>query len=428
MDVLADVLKTAGTVLRVNDAISHEAPFRHAVPAAEGLALYAVAQGRGKLSVMRKSTPWASGDVVFVNQTVPHDLEGHDDGPVAIITGSLTFSAGFQGVEFLGIPPLLVLHTGEQTATEQLFRRFVSESTAAPPGWQVASEGMALALFVDALRTHGTCSKGGTHGWLRGLADSEIGLALRMMHERPAHRWTVAELAEALSVSRSAFAARFKTVTGRPPLEYLTWWRLHRAAARLRRLDGATIAMVARDAGYESDASFGKAFRREFGKSPGVVRREVLAGVESPLQFELKKRNPFEFMEQEAGLNLIKTAAYLGVEGEEMLSRHGLAGSQYNALRILRGVGAPLVQEEIQSRLIVPTSDFARLMAGLVKAKLVKRHRAADACSITGRGLQVLQELDEPIVAMHRRQFAHFSAGEVAELNRLLVKARRREN
>ena len=159
------------------------------------------------------------------------------------------------------------------------------------------------------------------------------------MHERPAQRWTVAELAETLSISRSAFAERLKAVTGRPPLDYLTWWRLHRAAARLGRLDGSTIAMVARDAGYDSDPSFGKAFRREFGKSPGVVGRETAAGSASPLQFELNKRTPFEVLEQESELNLARTASQFQSEGGELFARHGLIPSEYNVLRILRGVG-----------------------------------------------------------------------------------------
>ena len=428
MDVLTDVLKTAGITLRVNDVSVREIPWRLEAKSAESVAFYAIAEGRCQLSVMRKTTLLVGGDVVFVNHAAPHFLEGSGPDRATIISGTLTFSAGFQGVSFLGIPPVLVLPAAEGTSTAMVFGRFVSEATSSQPGWQAASEGMALALFVDALRAHGASHDGGAHGWLRGLADNEIGQALRMMHERPAHRWTVAELAQALSVSRSTFAARFKTVTGRPPLDYLTWWRLHRAAARLRRLDGATIAMVAREAGYDSDASFGKAFRREFGKSPGAVRREVSAGVASPLQFELKKQTPFEIPEQEAGLNLTKTAWQFQTEGEALFARHGLIPSEYNVLRILRGVGSPIPKTEILARLVVPNSDPQRLFAKLVKARHVQWVRKSDVYSITDQGREILQEIDEPLVDMHRRQLAHFSSGEMAELNRLLVKARRPEN
>ena len=427
MDVLTDILKTAGVALRVTDMMVRALPWRYEAKPAEQIAFYVVAEGCCRLSVNRTMSELAQGDVAFVNSRLIHQLEAIGQSQLTIIAGSVTFLTGFQGAAFLGLPPTLVLHTSSAGASGAVFGRFVAETTLAKPGWRMTSEGLAMGLFVDALRSHGASGNGTAHGWIRGLADNEIGSALRMMHERPAHRWTVAELAQSLSVSRSAFAARFKAVTGRPPLDYLTWWRLHRAAARLRRLDGSTIAMIARDSGYDSDASFGKAFRREFGKSPGEVRREANSGTASPLQFELKKQTPFEIPEQEAGLNLLKTASQLQLEADKLFAGHGLNANAYNVLRILRGVGTIVPRAEILSRLVVPSSDPKQLFTELIKAKFVNWAKKSDDFSITDLGRGILEKIDEPLVDIHRRHLAHFSSGELAEFNRLLVKARRSE-
>ena len=425
MDVLTDVLNTAGMFIRVGEVVVGKPLWRRLASPTEQIIFYAVLAGHCRLVVKRKVSTLSAGDLVFVNQDVAHELRCDDPQVSTLIRGTINFTSGFQGLEFLGLPSVLILHSNR--TTEAVFERFVREATTAEMGWRLASEGLATSLFVTALREHGGACSGETHGWLRGLADNEVGQALRLMHERPAHRWTVEELAQRLSMSRSAFAARFKTVTGRPPLGYLTWWRLHRAAARLRRRDGATIAMIAREAGYDSDVSFGKAFRREFGKPPGDVRREAAAATASPLQFELKKRNPFEVPEQETGLNLFKTTAQFGGEYEELFARHGLNSPAYNVLRILRGVGEPVSKDEILTRMVAPNADTPQVFQRLLKSRLIQFDRTQH-CSITERGRDVLSQIDEPLLDIHRRQLAHLSPGELAELNRLLVKARRPEN
>ncbi len=208
-------------------------------------------------------------------------------------------------------------------------------------GWEQVSECLATSLFITSLRVSETCEthEGGGQGWLRALVDREIGSALRLMHQAPEYRWTVAELAEQLSISRSAFAERFKRITGRPPLEYLTWWRLQRAAASLRRGDSATMFELARNSGYQSEAAFSKAFRREFGVPPGEVRRQALAQKDTPsqLQLEIRKRNPFEFPEQEASLNLAKSFEAVRKPFQDLISGYGITSAEYNILRILRG-------------------------------------------------------------------------------------------
>ena len=96
------------------------------------------------------------------------------------------------------------------------------------------------------------------------------------MHESPDHDWTIVSLAKAAGMSRSAFAARFTDIVGRPAMTYLTDLRLRLAFERLRH--GADpVATIAERSGYRSESSFTRAFRRAFGRSPTSVRREVSA-------------------------------------------------------------------------------------------------------------------------------------------------------
>jgi len=103
--------------------------------------------------------------------------------------------------------------------------------------------------------------------------DPAIGDALRLLHEDPARRWTVAALAAKVGMSRAAFAARFTSLVGQPPLTYLTGWRITLAADSLRDTE-ATVATVARKAGYEDAFAFSVAFKRARGVSPSAWRRQ----------------------------------------------------------------------------------------------------------------------------------------------------------
>ncbi|MEV0621829.1 AraC family transcriptional regulator [Nonomuraea sp. NPDC050404] len=106
----------------------------------------------------------------------------------------------------------------------------------------------------------------------RALADPRIGRALRLMHDRPAHSWTVASLGAEAGMSRATFARRFADLVGQPPLVYLTEWRMTLAADLLRR-PGATVASVARKVGYADGFAFSNAFKRVRGVPPSDLAR-----------------------------------------------------------------------------------------------------------------------------------------------------------
>jgi AraC-like DNA-binding protein len=108
-----------------------------------------------------------------------------------------------------------------------------------------------------------------------GVRDPMIGRALALIHGRIAHRWTAGELAREIGMSRSAFADRFARAMGEPPMRYLARQRLQAAA---RRLEASTdsLARIAFQVGYESEAAFNRAFKREFGVPPASWRRDRL--------------------------------------------------------------------------------------------------------------------------------------------------------
>src|SRR5262245_26969922 len=149
------------------------------------------------------------------------------------------------------------------------------------------------------------------------------------------------------------------------------------------------------------------------------------------LQQELGKKNPFASAEQEATLNLLRTHDHLQQEFAGLFQAHGISSPQYNVLRILRGVGGDgLPCLEVAARMITRMPDITRLVDRLEQAGLAERARtAADRrkvlVRITPAGLALLERLDRPVLELHRRLLGHLTRGELAELNRLLVKIRR---
>jgi AraC-like DNA-binding protein len=109
-------------------------------------------------------------------------------------------------------------------------------------------------------------------GWLAGVRDTHVGSALALIHAEPGRAWTVDKLAREVALSRSALAERFTSLVGESPIQYLTRWRLALAAQALRSGSEA-LAHIAERSGYESEAAFNRAFKREFGVPPAAWRR-----------------------------------------------------------------------------------------------------------------------------------------------------------
>lgn len=152
------------------------------------------------------------------------------------------------------------------------------------------------------------------------------------------------------------------------------------------------------------------------------------------LKEELYKENPFDAVEQEAYLNVMRTHENLFEEFSELFKRHGVTQSQYNVLRILRGHnGTGIRTLEIIKYMVNRVPDITRLIDRMEKSGLVKRchfpkDRRVVLVQITGKGSELLEQLDEPVLALHQRQLSHMTKSEQTELNRLLFKARHPSN
>lgn len=167
------------------------------------------------------------------------------------------------------LPPLAVVPAGPRTGPT--LDLLASEVSRDEPGQDAVLNRLLDLVLVLALRAW--CAESVTlPAWYRALGDPTIGEALRLLHTHPARRWTVADLARAVGLSRAAFAARFAALVGEPPLTYLTGWRMTLAADRLLDTE-ETVAAVARESGYTDAFAFSVAFKRAHGLSPSVWRR-----------------------------------------------------------------------------------------------------------------------------------------------------------
>lgn len=149
----------------------------------------------------------------------------------------------------------------------------------------------------------------------------------------------------------------------------------------------------------------------------------------SQLQKELKKKQPFQQAEQEALLNLMRTNDLFMNRLGRLLRQFDLTSSQYNVLRILRGEGKPLPSLEIAGRMIQVVPAITGLIDRLEKQGLVSRRRCEDDrrvvyVELTSKARSILEEIDGPITSLHTRLLGHLGSDELAELSRLLVKAR----
>jgi len=129
-------------------------------------------------------------------------------------------------------------------------------------------------LFIETLRRYMERLPPEQIGWLAGARDPVVGTALALLHRKPSHPWTVAEVATEAGSSRAVVAKRFTRLLGEPPLTYLVRWRLELAARKLQTTQH-TILRVASDVGYESEAAFNRAFKREFGVPPAQYRKTL---------------------------------------------------------------------------------------------------------------------------------------------------------
>jgi AraC-like DNA-binding protein len=234
-------------------------------------------QGNAHRMCSRPGLPPGSGaPLESVLSRPPRRPAGGGDGEATrLVCGYLACDARLAPMLLAGLPRLMRVNVRGTNAgpwLEASARYAVSEAHAPRPGGPGVLAKLGEVLFIEVLRLYMNEHGDDRTGWLAGIGDRVVGAALNALHKRPAHAWTLEELARESGTSRSVLAERFQHLVGSSPMQYLTQWRMMLAANLLCGSD-APLARIAEDVGYQTDTAFSRAFRREFGAPPAAWRR-----------------------------------------------------------------------------------------------------------------------------------------------------------
>lgn len=194
------------------------------------------------------------------------------DGATAMLIGTYEISSEVSQRLLRALPSMLVL--ADEARDCPLVPLLATEVGRDAPGQEVVLDRMLDLLVIDLLRRWFGRPDSTAPAWYHADNDPIVGPALRLLHNNPAHPWTVAELAHHAGVSRAALAKRFTSMVGEPPMSYLSTWRLT-LAADLIRDHNHTLTAVARKVGYSSAFALSTAFKRVRGISPHEYRAQV---------------------------------------------------------------------------------------------------------------------------------------------------------
>ncbi|MGH9773278.1 MAG: cupin domain-containing protein [Candidatus Acidiferrales bacterium] len=275
-------------------------------PEAEHLVLYhLVVEGGARIELMDgQLLELEAGDVVVLPNADPHHMssgkganrpfpnygiaakiQSHDLSPLHAGGGGKVsrFVCGYMTCDRYacrpllgGLPPVFKVHLRTAQSGQWLensILHLVEEAASSRIGSQAMLAKLSETLFIDTLRRYVAGLPEHQMGWLAGTRDPIVGKSLGLMHNRIAHPWTIAGLADQVGISRSSLVERFTRYLSEPPMSYLTRVRLESAARSLERTSRG-IAEIAASVGYESEAAFNRAFKREFGHPPGRYRSD----------------------------------------------------------------------------------------------------------------------------------------------------------
>jgi AraC-like DNA-binding protein len=172
------------------------------------------------------------------------------------------------------LPALICIRAAERRLAPWLWAQLeliAAEAGSPRAGGRLVATRTADLIFVQIVRAYLEDLPENEPGWLNSLRDRAVSNALGLIHKNPERRWTVADLARAVALSRSIFAQRFRSLVGEPPLEYVTRVRMQRGCRMLR--EGSRIGDVATKCGYSSEAAFSSAFKKALGVAPGAYRK-----------------------------------------------------------------------------------------------------------------------------------------------------------
>jgi len=271
-----------------------------------GAGLHVLTRGRCWLTVdgLERPVPLAQGDMVVLPDRPAHRLQDEltspcmplhemipsahpaewprlvhngEDVQAGLVTGNFLCEKREMSLLCSALPSLIHLpgRRGRMMPwLEDTLRLMLPESASDRPGAQGIVNRLVQILLIQAVRTYVSEMPARGGSWLKALLDPDVGPALGLIHRYPEKPWTVASLADRVAMSRSVFSARFTSIVGMPPLQYLRERRMQKASRMLRdRTTG--LRQIASRTGYQSVTAFSNAFKRWAGVTPGVYRREA---------------------------------------------------------------------------------------------------------------------------------------------------------
>ncbi len=306
----SDPIGEALHLLRLNGTLycraELTAPWGIVMPPLEGLMMFhVVTVGRAWLEVDGMAPRLLEqGSLTLIPHGMGHTIRSHTkaraealfDIPVELVTeryeilrygggGELTHAtcgvvrfdhvAGQRLVALL--PSVLHIDTSDDETNQWLqstLSLMAREASTLRPGGETVMTRLADILVVQAIRSWLEFAPEANRGWLGALRDPQVGRAILSIHRNPERDWSVASLASAVGMSRSAFSARFTELVGEPVMHYVTEWRMQLARSELQRTSEPLSQLILR-LGYQSEAAFCRAFKRMFGVAPGSLRRNT---------------------------------------------------------------------------------------------------------------------------------------------------------
>lgn len=305
MDTLTEVLKSVQLHSTVHCRSDLSAPWGIQIDGTNQAAFHVILRGSCWLEIedRKELIPLVGGDLVVLPKGTAHCLRDALDSPLVrledlladrpckgqlrmqyggggtpttILCGNARFEHHEMNPLLPALPSLILIQGEDGKAVEWLdstLQAIACETASNRPGAEMMITYLSNILFIQAIRAYlASLKQQDDGGWLRALLDPQLSAVLTLIHQSPEKNWTVDSLAKQVNLSRSTFAARFKELVGEAPLQYLTQWRMYCAARLLRSSDLPLIA-IAEQVGYESEAAFSKAFKRQIRQSPGEYRK-----------------------------------------------------------------------------------------------------------------------------------------------------------
>ncbi|MFV9615719.1 MAG: AraC family transcriptional regulator [Gammaproteobacteria bacterium] len=296
MEILNEVLKT----LRLSSKVFLHASFCKqwvvdTAPLNMQVHFHVIAYGDCWLHTSDSLSPTAlhEHDVVICLRHTPHYLTNSvelppDDLPrnqptneeisgpsTSLICGQSEFLQYYWNPVLEAMPSIMVVPNLSSAGTNlaSVIKLMISEIEEGGQCSSVILDRLSDILFIESIRAY-VKLQNNDFGYLAALHDKRLCKAFTCFHDKPAENWSVQTLSERAGMSRSAFADKFKQMVNMTPMEYVTGWRMQNAYDALTSNDNS-VMQIAEESGYQSEAAFRKAFKKQFGVGPGSVRKEA---------------------------------------------------------------------------------------------------------------------------------------------------------